>query len=76
MDRLRGLYRSSLLGNDPTVDVHSLAFIAALRAYPEWRMIWFMPVVIVEGGLFGAILYLLFGVENISTRKRRNNQAN
>jgi hypothetical protein len=41
--------------------VHSLAFVAILRAYPQWRMIWFMPVVIVEGGLFGAILYLLFG---------------
>jgi len=41
--------------------VHSLAFVAILRAYPAWRMIWFMPVVVVEGGLFGAILYLLFG---------------
>jgi len=46
--------------------VHLLAFIAILRAYPEWRMIWFLPVVIVEGGLFGAILYLLFG-----SRKRQ-----
>jgi apolipoprotein N-acyltransferase len=41
--------------------VHLLAFVAILRAYPQWRMIWFIPVVIVEGGLFGAILYLLFG---------------
>jgi|SRR5215469_3542237 len=41
--------------------VHSLAFVAILRTYPHWRVIWFMPVVIVEGGLFGAILYLLFG---------------
>ncbi len=40
--------------------VHLLAFIAILRAYPHWRAIWFMPVAIVEGGLFGAILYLLF----------------
>jgi hypothetical protein len=40
--------------------VHSLAFAAVLHAYPLWRMIWFMPVVIGEGGLFGAILYLLF----------------
>ena len=56
--------------------VHSLAFIAVLRAYPEWRMIWFAPVVIVEAGLFGAILYLLFGFENISSRKRRDDQAN
>jgi len=41
--------------------VHLLAFVAILRTYPQWRMIWFIPVVIVEGGLFGAILYLLFG---------------
>lgn len=41
--------------------VHLLAFVAILRAYPQWRMIWFVPIVIVEGGSFGAILYLLFG---------------
>jgi hypothetical protein len=41
--------------------VHLLAFVAILRAYPQWRGIWFWPVVIVEGGLFGATLYLLFG---------------
>ena len=41
--------------------VHLLAFVAILRAYPQWRMIWFMPVIVVEGGLFGAVLYLLFG---------------
>jgi len=41
--------------------VHLLVFLAILRAHPQWRMIWFMPIVIVEGGLFGGILYLLFG---------------
>lgn len=41
--------------------VHSLAFVVILRAYPQFRGIWFWPIVIVEGGLFGAILYLLFG---------------
>ena len=41
--------------------VHLLAFVAVLRDYPQWRGIWFWFVVIVEGGLFGAILYLLFG---------------
>lgn len=40
--------------------IHLLAFVAILRAYPQWRGIWFWPIVIVEGGLFGAILYLLF----------------
>ena len=41
--------------------VHLLVFVAVLRAYPQWREIWFVPIVIVEGALFGAILYLLFG---------------
>jgi len=41
--------------------VHLLAFVAILRAYPKWHAIWFIPVVVVEGGLFGAILYILFG---------------
>jgi len=42
--------------------VHSLAFVAILRAYPQWREIWFWPIMVVEAGLFGAILYLLFGI--------------
>jgi apolipoprotein N-acyltransferase len=33
--------------------VRLVAFVAILRSYHQWRMIWFMPVVIVEGGLFG-----------------------
>src|SRR5690348_7521082 len=41
--------------------IHSLAFVAVLRGYPQWRGIWFMPIVIGEGGLFGAVLYFLFG---------------
>ena len=41
--------------------VHLFAFVAILRAYPQWRGIWFWPTVIIEGGLFGAILYVLFG---------------
>lgn len=41
--------------------VHLLAFVAILRSYPEWRMIWFMPVVIVEAGLFSIILNMLLG---------------
>jgi FtsH-binding integral membrane protein len=53
--------------------VHSLVFVAILRAYPQWREIWFVPVVIVEAGLFGAILYLLFG--HINSRKQRNKQG-
>jgi cation transport ATPase len=39
---------------------HSLAFLLILRSYPEWRMIWFVPVAIVEAGLFSSILASLF----------------
>ena len=41
--------------------LHLLAFVYFLRIFPQWREIWFVPVVIFEGCLFGAILYLLFG---------------
>jgi hypothetical protein len=41
--------------------VHLLAFAAILRSYPDWRMIWFIPIVIVEAGLFSIILNMLFG---------------
>jgi hypothetical protein len=41
--------------------VHLLLFIAILRGYPQWRGIWFVPIIIVEGGLFGVILHVLFG---------------
>jgi hypothetical protein len=50
--------------------VHSLFFIAILRVYPRWREIWYWPIVVVEGGCFGAILYILFGRTTI--RKPRN----
>jgi hypothetical protein len=40
--------------------IHLLVFLAALRSYPEWRMIWFMPIVVVEAGIFWTILNALF----------------
>jgi len=39
--------------------VHLLAFVAILRSYPEFRMIWFMPIVIVEAAFFSIILNML-----------------
>jgi len=45
--------------------VHILAFVAILRAYPEWRMIWFWPISIVESVSISIILDTLF------TRRRR-----
>jgi apolipoprotein N-acyltransferase len=51
--------------------VHLMAFVVILRSFSTWRVIWFMPIVIVEAGMFGAILFLLF-----SGRKRRRNGLN
>jgi hypothetical protein len=36
--------------------VHVLAFIAILTSYPEWRLIWFVPVVVFEAVVFQMIV--------------------
>ena len=46
---------------------HLALFIPILRAYPEFRPIWFWPIVIVEAGIFGAICEMLLPR---STRRR------
>jgi hypothetical protein len=38
---------------------HSAIFIAVLRNYPGFRPFWFVPVVIVEAQVFGAIFDLV-----------------
>jgi hypothetical protein len=40
--------------------IHCLAFVAILRIYPDWRMIWFWPITVVEAGIFGGTLAWLF----------------
>ena len=40
--------------------IHCLAFVAILRIYPDWRVIWFWPTSIVEAGVFGGLLAWLF----------------
>jgi hypothetical protein len=40
--------------------VHLLAFTVVLSTYPLWRPVWFIPIAIVEAGLFGAVLDALF----------------
>ena len=41
------------------VCLHSLAFILILRNFPDFRMIWYVPIVVVEAGIFGGIYDLL-----------------
>jgi cytochrome bd-type quinol oxidase subunit 2 len=40
--------------------IHCLAFVAILRIYPDWRVIWFWPITVVEAGVFGGMLVRLF----------------
>ncbi|MFZ3266836.1 MAG: hypothetical protein WA172_22720 [Terriglobales bacterium] len=40
--------------------IHCLAFVAILRIYPDWRVIWFWPITVVEAGIFGGTLVWLF----------------
>jgi len=40
--------------------VHCLAFVAILRTYRYWRVIWFWPITVGEAGMFGGILAWLF----------------
>jgi len=39
---------------------HCSTFVSILRVYPEFRMIWFWPITLVEAGLVGATIEWLF----------------
>ena len=39
---------------------HCYVFVTVLRIYPQWRMIWFWPITVVEAGVIGATLEWLF----------------
>ena len=39
--------------------MHLVAFVTILRAYPEWRPVWFVPISIVEGGLLAGFVELV-----------------
>jgi len=40
--------------------IHCLAFVAILRIYPDWHVIWFWPITVAEAGIFGGTLVWLF----------------
>jgi len=50
--------------------IHCLAFVAILRAYPDWRVIWFWPITVCEAGAFGGILAWLFPEKHRKPRHR------
>ena len=39
---------------------HCFVFVTILRVYPEWRMIWFWPIIVVEAGAIGSIFEWVF----------------
>lgn len=45
---------------------HLLAFVVILVRYPRWPLVWFVPVSILETGVFVAILTKLFDDETRS----------
>jgi hypothetical protein len=46
------------------VGVHLSVFIPLLRMYPEFRPIWYVPIVIGEATFFGTTLDLVLGRTN------------
>jgi hypothetical protein len=36
--------------------IHVTAFVAVLKRYPEWRLIWYVPVVVIEAPCMGMVL--------------------
>jgi hypothetical protein len=39
--------------------IHLAVFISVLRIYPDFRPVWYVPVVVAEAGVFGAFVGLL-----------------
>jgi hypothetical protein len=39
---------------------HCSIFVSLLRVYPQWRMIWFWPITVVEAGVIGGTIEWLF----------------
>lgn len=44
---------------------HCSVFVAILRVYPQFRMVWFWPITIVESGIIGGTIEWLFPEEHI-----------
>jgi hypothetical protein len=44
---------------------HFSIFVAILRVYPQFRMIWFWPITVVEAGAIGATIEWLFPEKHV-----------
>ncbi len=41
--------------------VHVIAFVVVLQRYPEWRLIWYVPIVVIEAPCMGMVLDAIMG---------------
>lgn len=59
--QFRDSWRKSIfwVGMAGLLALHTTVFTIILRNYPDWHPIWFIPIVIVEAGVWGAILEAL-----------------
>jgi hypothetical protein len=41
--------------------IHITAFVVLLQRYPEWRLIWYVPIVVIEAPCMGMVLDAVMG---------------
>jgi hypothetical protein len=39
--------------------IHVTAFVVVLKRYPEWRLIWYVPIVVIEEPCMGMVLQVV-----------------
>ena len=54
--------------------VHLAFFIPVLRSYPDFRLVWWVPIVIVEAGIFGVICDMLLLRPARSSRRAKSRE--
>ncbi len=52
--------------------VHLAVFIPVLRTYPDFRLVWWVPIVIAEAAVFGIICDLLLMRKARSSRRAKS----
>lgn len=68
----RPIFWSGVVG---LLAIHLIIFVIVLRSYPEWRLVWFIPVAIAEGGGIFLALGSLFGYASPEPRHHAHKRA-
>jgi len=68
--RRRWSHWSFWLAIGAVLAIHCFAFVAILRVFPDWRVIWFWPVTVVEAGAFGGVLAWHFPEKHRKAKNR------